>query len=557
MHIQWEKSTYKSTLVQIMEEKTSLPASELISPTHKSLFGMEELALEFLSMEGNIAIISDYDADGITSSVELALIMDELKKQYSVYVPRRFSEGYGISREVVSRISPAENIITVDNGIKAKALLDEFKADGKKVYIIDHHLADEDSETLPNANMIIDPEVFENDDFKHLCAAGLVCELAEALYNMKQISKLTMDKIYMLAAIGTIADVMPLVYNNRYIVKKGLEILNQKKWSIISELELTNITATDVAFKIAPLINAAGRLLDDGGEYAYNLLYKSLTSPKKDQFASLIELNNERKSLQDFYYKAILEVYNKEKNHTNPVMLYVPDCPEGIIGILAGKLCEKLNVSTIIFTDSDAGILKGSARSNGKLNMKEFLDKHKKFFIKYGGHVGAGGMSMKIDNFLKLKELCKTEKIEDKNIKYFYDFTISETMIKDALEQFDAFEPYGEGCEKPIVHIMELHLVLKFGSTYKMLKNNTILKLNCNGYSAIIFNEEVVAKYKKMNYPCVLEAIGKLNRNYYNGKEEIQFEIIDIKEVEQKPADNRLLRLIREKALESEKEENL
>lgn len=555
---EWKKSGAGNTLKNVIETLSGYSIAQLKSSPVHEISGMEELALEFIGLAGTgktVFIIGDYDVDGITSSLILSLIYEEMDIIYRTYIPRRMTDGYGVNKKIVENVvknDATDVIVTVDNGIAARDVLNAAKKDGMAVYIIDHHEAPEDGR-LPDADILVDPEAIpdESDAFTHYCAAGLCYKLAEKLYEMKQIRKEAMAQITILAMLGTVADVMPLVDENRTIVRNGLKLLNSGGWEqLSSELNLSDhTTAKDIAFKVAPVINARGRLYDDGGQETYKILKDSLQTGT-GALHMLVETNAYRKEMQKDVYRQVKADYLEHYAGMYPVIMKTC-CPEGLIGIMAGKLAEETGKPVFVFTDTEDGLLKGSARGSGEFHVKKWLDAHKDFFTAYGGHAGAAGMKMKETDLEKLQEICleegkKYERMEEKPL--LYDLEVTEKDLPRILSILDSLEPFGEGCPRPVLKL-KMELASRAGTFYKAIGGGSSIRMNGNGFSAVGFG--LNEKYKAMKHPLVIEAVGTVNNNYYEGKKYMQFELADFKPaVSKKEPENQLLKMIQEKARE-------
>ena len=524
---EWIYKKMGETIEDVVIALSGYSKKDLTTDSMPQKFVAAQRIAEFLinaaKKHQKVFLIGDYDADGVTSSIIMSLIFDALKIPYRVHIPRRITEGYGVSEKILETLQEDEEIImTVDNGITARKVFEKHSA-GRDVIIIDHHLAPEDG-LLPEALILFDPEVFsEGSYFTHYCGAGLCYKIAWELLKMGYLHALDFEKITALAAIGTVADVMPLVEENRTIVREGLKLL--PKWkALANEIGFpAELHSSDIGFKIGPCFNATGRLFDDGGQKAYQILYRSLTSGRNG-IGRLVETNETRKLVQerliqemDAYYEASPSMY--------PNFLYVPKCPEGLVGILAGRLAEKTGKASFVLTETEDGVLKGSARTDGELNIKRFLDDHKNLFLKYGGHEGAGGFSMTKESYDAMVKKCQKSKHKTKDVVYEYHLNVPIKDIPALLERQEALEPFGEGMPKPIV------CTLVTISSFRYMKENQMIKLveyTPNGEVDILgFNHGTW--FKENHEPKMVEVIGTMSYNYFAGKKIPQIEALDIK----------------------------
>jgi single-stranded-DNA-specific exonuclease len=311
------------------------------SKTTYQIKGLEEAALIIKNAIKNkipITIVGDYDADGVNSSSIMDVSIKELGGIVKVRLPKRFSEGYGLSTKIVDEIDEGL-IITVDNGIVAFDAVEQAKAKGLTVIITDHHLPD-DSGKLPDADIIINPHIKGTADFEDYCGAGIAYKLAQKLIDNPK----TLKKLSCFAAIGTICDVMPLIEENRLIVIEGLRNLvtygcrTSGMYSLLKANDLDrHITAENIGYKIGPIINAAGRLKDDGAYDAYKVV--SYDGPFDETLGlELVELNETRKKIvADSMAKIRSNIQSNCLFGEFPLVVYEPKLNEGIVGILAGR----------------------------------------------------------------------------------------------------------------------------------------------------------------------------------------------------------------------------
>lgn len=502
-----------------------------------------------------IQIIGDYDTDGVMACGELIMIFRYYgHTNYDIRIPYRMTNGYGLSDAIVDEIikKPIGLCILVDNGIAAAEQVEELRNMGWDIIILDHHLAPEDG-ILPSADIIIDPEAIEGQaDFTHYCGAGLVYKLAEIMCSG---NKTVLNKILSCAAIATVGDSVPLVdeethaYENWLIVKEGMKtmITNEYRTQGLHKLLRavgcdTKIDESDIAFKVVPCINAAGRLFDDGAYKVLELIISDgLDLAKYDAMAQeLCDINNQRKTIQNTILSELKEELKKTGIKNNVLVIYKPEIKEGILGIIAGNIANEFNVSTIVLTDSlDAGELKGSARSVGDFNMKEYLDSHKELFKKYGGHKVAAGLTLEAKDgqsteecALIFKEIMEKDSGEYKKAQEisYYDFEISEADAQAVLNMQKLYAPYGVGNKAPVFCMKKQPLVQKFGCKYKILgaTQNTI-KLNLKSMYALNFTGKGKQKFVEDGLPETVDLLGTLSENSYNGVNSIQMIFDEIK----------------------------
>lgn len=495
-----------------------------------------------------IVVRSDYDVDGVMSASEWTLILRALNcEKFEIQLPHRIADGYGLKQHVIDDLLTKEPglLILVDNGITAGNLINQLTDNCWDVIILDHHDRPADG-TLPDTPFLIDPATIDGQaDFKYYCGAGLTYKLASEM----NLDEKVMKKILSFAAIATIADCVELVdkethtFDNYLIVKNGLKTLTDNDGRTTGLYVLLRLIGADynideytLGFKLGPIINAAGRLYDDGPDKAYRLMvYEGTDFTMADDWAKeLNEINNKRKEIQG----NVLEMLKKslpEKPEYNILLLYVPEIQEGICGLISPDITKTFKVASIVTTDcqgeSGEGKIKGSARTFGDLNIKKLLDDNKEHIFEYGGHPGAAGLTVEKEKFEDLKNaLEKTAGpyVEPEDVLY-YDYEIDETDVPIAIGELDCFAPYGVGNPKPVFKI-NMNLVPNFGNTYKIL-GSTQKTINLFGkeLDAINFKGEGLEKFKALGTPNSVSLLGTLGRNVFNGKSKIQMIFTDIK----------------------------
>lgn len=550
--MKWVKKTKENDLGKIVEENTGLTLSEFLSPEKDPYLVNLDNVVKFIQEEiqkgTKISIIGDYDCDGITSSSILSLAFKEASgMEPHIRIPRRFSEGYGLSMKIIDEINEGL-IVTVDNGISAIEQIKTAKKKGLKVVVIDHHLPVRDSETdeivLPEADVILDPHAIPGSAFSEYCGAGLAYRVAKLLVSDSPL----LTPMLALASIGTVADVMPLIGDNRNIVIDGLKAVNSRKVTtglnaLLDALGLEYVTEDDYGFKLGPVMNAAGRLHDNGPIKVVETLItnfdvNSFSNTERlfqldSRVHDLLENNEDRKEIVlESMKKAekILETETLKK----PIVLYDPDFSEGIIGIIAGHLAEEYCVPVLVFTDSKTpGILKGSGRTYGTVHLKKMLDSVSQYLVGYGGHAGAAGMSVKSENLSSLKEeLNKLLKDTDLGVDkdhIYYDLEIDIKDIGKYLQELKKYAPFGEGNPSILFKIDGFECTPVNGKfTKAMGKHEEHVKFFGKNISAIGFG--LNQRYIDEGEPKRLDFIGNLSYNFYKGRFYEQIEAVDYKE---------------------------
>jgi single-stranded-DNA-specific exonuclease len=367
-----------------------------------------------LMMGDTIAVYGDFDVDGITASSVMYKGLKKLGADVMVYIPHRGDEGHGLNQQAISELisKNVKLIVTVDCGVSSYDEIDSFK---KKVdfVVTDHHLP---PEKLPPAVAIVDPYLPESQyPFKDICGAAVAFKVLSFLYRM--IGK--ENEVWQFidyAALGTIADVMPLLDENRYIVQRGIESLKHcthpgiNEIMRLSKIDKDKLDAEAVSWYIAPRLNAAGRM--DHANKAFDLL----TTDDLDAAAALAfemeELNKERQKLTTAFC-TIASDQVKDKVGKEYIMITGhPEIPTGIAGLVAGRLCDKYGLPAIIM-HYDEEYAHGSARSVAGFDITEAMAKCSDILVQYGGHSQAGGFTVamnKLDEFTaRMSEFAREE----------------------------------------------------------------------------------------------------------------------------------------------------
>ena len=473
-----------------------------------------------------ILVYGDYDADGMTSASILKETLEQLGAECLVYLPNRFTDGYGPNASVYKYFIEHQGIsliVTVDNGVAGHEAIDLAQSMGVDVIVTDHHSL---PEVLPDAHAIVHPEHPEADyPFKHLAGCGVAFKLACALLEEVQVELLD------LVAIGTIADMVSLTDENRIMVQYGLEILRNTQRIGLQELfEVAGISSSDlteetVGFQLAPRLNALGRL--DDPNPAIDLLTGFDDEGVREIALMIQDKNEERKEIVQAIYEEAKSLVDPNKSVQ---VLAKEGWNPGVLGIVAGRLLEELGQTVIVLNIED-GRAKGSARSVEAVDIFEALDPHRELFIAFGGHAGAAGMTLEVDKLEALSELLEayiTEKGLDVATKN--NLRLDENLDLDALtietvKNFERLAPFGMDHQKPVFYIRDFQVE----NARTMGAGNAHLKLKISKGSA---NFEVVAFGKgslATEFAQVkdLELAVTLSVNQWNGQTTLQLMMVD------------------------------
>ncbi|CQR46947.1 Single-stranded-DNA-specific exonuclease RecJ [Paraliobacillus sp. PM-2] len=477
----------------------------------------------------SILIYGDYDADGVSSTAVLVETLRELGAMCDYYIPNRFTEGYGPNEQAFQEAFKQgfQLIITVDTGIAAFGPAQLAKELGIDLIITDHH---EVQSTLPDAYAIVHPKCSASYPFKELAGVGVAFKLAH--YLLGYFPKQFLD----LVVIGTIADLVPLVNENRILAYHGLKVISQSKRPGIIALKkiagLSNtISEEDIGFLIGPRINAVGRL-----QSAYPALELLLTEDIEEARSianDINEINQERqKIVADITEEAISHVESNQEANKHVIVVAQEGWNEGVLGIVASKLVRCYQRPAIVLTiQPEKQRAKGSARSISAFDMFENGMELAHLFLQFGGHAQAAGMTLSIKNvdFIR-KELNQLAKQKLSLDDYKEQLDIEETIeLADIdlnlIQTLDQLAPFGMGNPKPLFHIKAKPNELRqIGSKQNHLK--ATFQSEKQLIQAIGFGMGDL--YPFISSQAVMDVVGFLQINEWNGKKNTQIMIQDV-----------------------------
>ncbi len=394
----------------------------------KNIDAAVALLMAALGSGKKILIVADFDADGAASCALAIRCLSALGASVQYLVPNRFEYGYGLTPEIVDIASEFEPdlIITVDNGISSLAGVAHARALGIDVLVTDHHLP---GAQLPGANVIVNPNQ-PGDDYasKHLAGVGVIFNImialraslrAEGWFQQQAIEEFNLANLLDLVALGTVADVVPLDQNNRIMVSQGLARIRAGQCCVgISELlqvagrNPRTIVSADLGFAVGPRLNAAGRLTDMS--IGIECLLTDDVKQARELAQQLHDLNLERRSIQqDMEHTAFSSLDAKidfEKGEIPAgICLFDEDWHQGVVGVLASRVKEKLHRPVIVFAPDQADLIKGSARSISGVHIRDVLEsiatQQPGLIEKFGGHAMAAGLTIRRQNLSRLREM--------------------------------------------------------------------------------------------------------------------------------------------------------
>ncbi|WP_410207599.1 single-stranded-DNA-specific exonuclease RecJ [Fusobacterium sp.] len=410
----------------------------------------------------NIWIYGDYDVDGITSTSLWYLALDNIGITPEYYIPLR-DEGYGLNMEAMKYISEQGGnlVITVDCGISSHKEIQYANELGLDIIVTDHH---EINHGNPPAFAVINPKREDNSfPFKYLAGVGTSFMVLLGLYTKLKIK----DEIFKyidLAAVGTVADIVPLIEENRIFTKFGMEKLRRSESlglrmlikKIFEDYDTRKFSTYDIGFIIAPIFNAAGRLED--AKRAVELLIEKDHVKCTLLINELLKNNSERKEIQEDIFSQAIEEIEKNKLYENSVIIVAKEkFHHGVIGIVASKILDRYYKPTIVMEiKKNEGVAVASCRSIEGFNMIEAIDRFGDLLERYGGHAGAAGLTVKIENIKKFSEkLIEYAKETVAEINFIkpvkIDVSIPAYKISyDFINRISALEPFGFGNPSPV-----------------------------------------------------------------------------------------------------------
>lgn len=507
--------------------------------------------IQAINNKEKIGIYGDYDVDGTTSCALLYHYFQMLDVSVSLYQPSRFKDGYGLHNSSIDQAlsDQIRVLISVDCGISNVEVAEYAKDTSLDLIITDHHK--DAAPIIPRAFAVVNPnrrDEEENSPLRVLAGVGVAFCLCHQIREILLSERQNCPSLYPLLqffAIGTISDLAKLTPLNLTLTRHGLKQLPNSEYQGLrpfftpEERSAFMALSEKVSFNIGPMINSKGRL--DHPKLALDLMVTTSSEQAYHLHSQLINCNNERKHIQNQVFEQAREILEVEVDNKHSIsVIYAPDWHEGVIGIVASKLVELYRVPAIVFTDSEeSGLIKASARTAGDLSIFDTLKACEEFFVKFGGHKAAAGLSMKKEFFKPFKEKI-TQIVNDipHNLRVVEDVYDLEIEIDDINEQLvkslEQLEPFGQGNPKPVFKLINAKL-----ESYRLLKDIHVKwslgsKRTSRKLSGISFNyigawnaphpERIFENQDEFNpqYLCTLGI------NRYKGVESIQLMIVKV-----------------------------
>ncbi|WP_181563069.1 single-stranded-DNA-specific exonuclease RecJ [Campylobacter hyointestinalis] len=460
-----------------------------------------------------IAIVGDYDVDGVVSTAIMAEFFTDIGADFIIKIPNRFKDGYGLNADIINELENVGLIITVDNGISAHEAAELCSTKGIDLIITDHHIP---PPILPKAYAIINPKqpecTFPNIE---ICGAQVAWYLVGALKEVCNIKSYDMGKFLDLLAIAIIADMMELRDLNRILVRLGIGKINSSKRPCFEAIKAfygkDKFEFDDISFLISPLINSAGRM--DDASISFKFLRSKTLEEANCYFDMILDFNNSRKEEE----KALFESSIKEIDDNEDIIVtWGDEWHEGVIGIVASRLAKRYKKPAIVFS-IDGCKAKGSARSVGKFDILALIASQEKLLCGFGGHKGAAGLVIDTDKLEVFKHAINNSCF----LQDLYDFSGNDEVLGEIdhnsidyelLEILEYFEPYGQKNPRPLFELKNAKVKnIKFiGKDENHLK--IIVQKDNKSYEAIFFNYDYAPKVGN-----VIDMLVSISKNSFRG----------------------------------------
>lgn len=432
-----------------------------------------------------ILILGDYDADGICATAILYKYFKSQNVTVDYFLPNRFTDGYGITIDTLDKIKRMYNpnlIVTVDCGIACYKEIEYAKELGFDIVVTDHH---EIPKQIPNCICVDCKFEDQSYPFKNLCGAGIALKLVQALSGLSTALEFTS-----ICSIATVADIVPLMDENRVIVHHGLSNINNLPKGVktlLKSLNLKDVTSTDIAYKVAPKLNTAGRMGD--ASLSFKLFIEEDDNTITEILNTLNELNVKRiDAVNNIYNDAINMLKEIDISKLGAIVLCKDNWDGGVLGIVCARIVEKYNKPTCLISKVD-NEYKGSIRSIENIDIYKALEYSSEYLIRFGGHKQAGGLSLTLENLNNFNNKLNEYILNNYDYTVFlqtkyYDLSDKElTFTEEEFLQIEKMQPFGFGNERP-----NCLFNLKNASFDRIKNHNNHLKIKCNNTELVAFN---------------------------------------------------------------------
>lgn len=516
----------KATIKDIPRINTAYNVDKFIKRVNKAIEDKQKICL-----------YCDYDVDGMTGGSVACLMLKELGADSFIFTNDKKKEAYGINNLSLKRLNeelggnskPKTLIITIDNGISAVNGIETAKKMGFEVIVTDHH---ESTVELPT-DIVVDLKQGKDDyEFREFCGCGLIWKLLRELYIERGIEEET-HKYLDLVALGTIADLVPLVGENRVLVKEGLKVMNKLERPVFNSFRMflgaEVITEETIGFQIAPALNAQTRINGVADKSISALLAEDNTTASS-LVTELIQTNDKRKERTKKEEEIAKEKVIEEGLDKDKIIFMTDDCfSGGIVGLTAGRIASKYARPCIVGQEHTDGRVSCSARSYGDFNLFELLNKYKDEFLSFGGHKMAAGLTFRKSQFKEIKEKLLNDEQTKEFVpvkKYEYLNEVCPAILTPTfIKQINLLAPFGMGFKKPLFKIS--NLPIPKDSIMYMGQNNDHIKVTFQGVNIVGWS--LKEKMEEMNKGSVqsYDMLVDLSLNTFMGKTTPQATIIE------------------------------
>jgi single-stranded-DNA-specific exonuclease len=417
--------------------------------------------LATLDRQERIVLFGDYDVDGVTSLALLAETLRGYGAAPELFLPLRMEEGYGLNHDSLERCLEQHRpqlLIAVDCGTACTAEIAALKKRGVEVIVLDHH---EPKSELPDCIAIVNPKTDSASPFQYLCSVGIVFKLCHALLKTRPLPRFDLKSKLDLVALGTVADIVPLVNENRLLVQRGtIEIAQTSRIGLKKLMQVAGvrspILAEDIGYRLGPRLNAAGRL--STAEKSLRLL---LTHEKDEATALVTELDQQNRTRQEVEKQILAAVIDSIDTQFNPardaaIVAAAHGWHPGVLGIVASRIARKYYRPAIVIGFDENGLGKGSGRSIDGLNLVEALTRCASTLDKFGGHEMAAGLVVREENFERFaaafrssaRELLSEEALQ-RSLRLDHELPFTDIDV-EFLSWHELLQPFGNGNPQPV-----------------------------------------------------------------------------------------------------------
>ena len=489
-----------------------------------------ERILEAINKKEKIVIYGDYDVDGITSITVLKKFFADRGISVDSYIPNRLEEGYGLNKEAIDTLKDYDLMITVDCGISGIEEIDYAMSLGMDVVVTDHH---EPTEVLPKALAVVDAKRKDNQyPFNQLAGVGVCFKLIQAISLKMGLPDKEYLKYLDIVCVGTISDIVPLVDENRVIAKLGLKLVSQTKniglRCLLESIGYKKVDSTSISFGVAPRINACGRMGFE--KEALRLFLTDSVEEAREIAKRLNQYNQERQTAEKKIFEEAVQMIETSEKDKAGIILGSPNWHHGVIGIVSSKVTDLyFKPSVLVCFEGEEG--KGSGRSIPGFDLHHALTECSSHLTKFGGHSMAVGVTIQKSEFEDFKEEFENF-LQNSNIRdiipiVYIDEEVSLKEIDlETVKQIQLLEPFGEANKMPLFLFRNLKIhsirTLSEGKHLKLtLKEDQVI------VEAIGFNMgELASTYTIEDY---VDVVGTLEVNRFNGNEQIQINVKEIR----------------------------